>query len=313
MRKIFTLVACCLSVTVACSEKSTPNSSSNDSEGKISEISGTDGLAKQNILRAMQITDSAVVAYFTGNGMAMARYYNPYTKVRSSEIGSVWKYTAVIETVNAILHTLTAFKEHGNPELYDAHFSRYVALLDKLYDNIDYYLGTFWLISYTQTKQWSVYAVNRSSGKGGANVEGKSNVYDDQEWLIRELLESYKITGKSAYLEKAEYLTDYVLDGWDCARDNNGNEYGGIPWGPGYVSKHSCSNGPMVSPLVWLHDIYKGKDDEITYRDIEVGTRARIAHTLKKSDYYLLFAKKIYASLNPQTFSVDKKQSIGIK
>jgi hypothetical protein len=78
-------------------------------------------------------------------------------------------------------------------------------------------------------------------------------------------------------------------------RNNNGNEYGGIPWGPGYVSKHSCSNGPMVSPLVWLHELYKDKEDEITYRDIEVGTRARIPHTLKKSDYYLLFAKKIYA------------------
>ncbi|NDV80342.1 hypothetical protein, partial [Dysgonomonas sp. 511] len=31
-------------------------------------------------------------------------------------------------------------------------------------------------------------------------------------WLIRELLEAYKLTGKADYLTEAEYLTDYVLD-----------------------------------------------------------------------------------------------------
>lgn len=290
-------MASCLLATIACSENNATSDNNNSNNGgKTPDVVEAGDLAEQNILRAMQITDSAVVAHFTGSGMAMAQYYNPYTKVRSSQIGSVWKYTAVIETVNAILHTLTVFKEHGKPELYDTHFSRYVTLLDKLYDNIDYYLGTFWLISYTQTKQWSVYAVNRSSGKGGANVEGKSNVYDDQEWLIRELLESYKVTGNNAYLEKAEYLTKYVLDGWDCTRDANGNERGGIPWGPGYVSKHSCSNGPMVSPLVWLHEIYKDKNDEIEYRYIDASDKkTRRTQMVKKRDHYLDFAQKIYA------------------
>ena len=49
--------------------------------------------------------------------------------------------------------------------------------------------------------------------------------------LVRELLESYHITGEQRYLEKAEYLMEYVLDGWDCTLDEQGNPLGGITWG----------------------------------------------------------------------------------
>lgn len=253
-------------------------------------------LAEQNLLRAMELADNAVSSHFTGGGMAMARYYNPYTDVRSEEIGSIWMYTSAIEAVNAILHALEAQKEHGNATLYDEHSNRYIQLLSELYDNADYYLGTFELVSYTQTKEWSIYGVNRGAGKGTAQVAGIMNVYDDQMWFIRELLESFKLTGNTAYLEKAEYLTEYVLDGWDCTRDANGEEIGGIPWGPGYVTKHACSNGPMVSPLVWLHELYKDKSDEITHRYIDAADKeTRKTMQVKKSDYYLDFAKKIYA------------------
>jgi predicted alpha-1,6-mannanase (GH76 family) len=166
-------------------------------------------------------------------------------------------------------------------------------LLNKLYENAAYYKGTFTLTSYTQTKKWSVYGVDRGGSKGLAFVEGIHNVYDDQQWLVRELIEAYKLTKNSTYLAEAEYLTDYVLDGWDCVPDANGKEYGGITWGPGYVTKHSCSNGPMVSPLVWLSELYKDKDDQITYRYI--GTDgSRITTSMKKSDYYLKFAKAVY-------------------
>jgi hypothetical protein len=272
--------------SVACSGKDNIN------DGEKNPVEADD-LAERNIFRAMQIADSAVVAYFSGNSMAMARFYNPYTGVRSDEIGSIWMYTAAIEAVNAILHTLSAFKDHGRPELYDAHFARYVELLARLYDNADYYLGTFTLISYTQTKEWSVYAVPRSNSKGSA--DGGVNVYDDQQWLIRELLESYKVTGEKACLEKAEYLTEYVLDGWDCTRNSLGEEVGGITWGPTYVSKHSCSNGPIVSPLVWLHEIYKGKSDEIEYRYIDASDKkTRRTQMRKKADHYLDFAEKVY-------------------
>lgn len=277
-----------LLITVACSEPDNGPESLPDEE----DVS----LSEQNLLRAMELTDNTISAHFTGAGMAMGEYYNPYTGVLSEGIGSVWNYTAAIEAVNAILHGLKAQKANGNATLYDEYFNKYSELLRNLYDNIDYYLGTFELVSYTQTKEWWVYAVNRSNAKGTAPVDQKHNVYDDQMWLIRELLEAYKLTEETEYLEKAEYLTEYVLDGWDCTRDANGEEVGGITWGPGYVSKHSCSNGPMVSPLVWLHELYKGKNDEVTHRYIDASDRkTRKTAQVKKSDYYLDFAKKIYA------------------
>lgn len=250
-------------------------------------------IAEQNLTRAITIADAAFNAYFTGSNMTMSQHYNPVTATRSGN-GSIWMYTSAIEAVNAIMHGLVALKDDGKPELYNANFARFNTLLDKLYSGADYYKGSFSLVSYTQTKSWTVYAVDRVSGAGSANVEGRANVYDDQMWLVRELLEAYNITGEKRYLDKAEYLTEYVLDGWDCTLDANGNENGGIPWGPGYTSKHSCSNGPMVSPLVWLHELYKNKSDEVTYGYIDTD-KSRKTRTQTKSEYYLKFAKAIYA------------------
>ena len=248
-------------------------------------------IAGQNLHRAIAIADSAVCHHFTENGMA--RYYNPYIGVQSEEKASVWMYTSAIEAVNAILRGLETHKEHGGIGLYEKHFDRYVELLNTLYDNLAYYKGTFTLTSYTQTREWSVYGVDRGRTKGIARVEGIYNVYDDQQWLIREMVESYKITGNDKYLEEAEYLTSYVLDGWDCTLDENGNEHGGITWGPGYITKHACSNGPMVSPLVWLHELYKDRKDTIMYRYIDSGRYRKNKH-MRKDEYYLQFAEAIY-------------------
>ncbi|MBT1687073.1 glycoside hydrolase family 76 protein [Dawidia soli] len=280
-----------LFIFAACSDTSSDNGPDKDPDGD-----GDVNQPEQNLKRAMELTDATIAGHFTGDGMAMARYYNPYTGNRPDEKGSVWMYTAGIEAVNAILHGLQAQKEHGKPALYDANFNKYKELLSSLYENADYYKGTFELTSYTQTKSWSVYGVNRGSGKGSAEVEGVMNVYDDQMWFIREMLEAYKLTGDTKYLEKAEYLTEYVLDGWDCTRNDDGTERGGITWGPGYITKHSCSNGPMVSPLVWLHELYKDKDDVTTRHYVDAtDKKTRLTEEVKKSDYYLDFAKKIYA------------------
>ncbi|WP_240485912.1 glycoside hydrolase family 76 protein [Anditalea andensis] len=252
-------------------------------------------LAEQNLLRAMDIMDNAVEAHFKGEGMAMSRYYNPITELSSSELGSVWMYTAAIEAVNSILHSLETFKAHGNASLYNNYFEKYTALLERLTDNADFYLGTFELTSYTQTKEWTIYGVHRANTKGFAKVNGIENVYDDQMWLIIVFIEAYKATGNNDYLAKAEYLTEYVLDGWDNTIDSNGVERGGIPWGPGYVTKHACSNGPMISPLVWLYKLYRNQADEITNKFIDPEDRqTRRSEPLKKSEYYLDFAKKIY-------------------
>jgi predicted alpha-1,6-mannanase (GH76 family) len=252
-------------------------------------------LAERNLVRSIELLDNAMAHFFTGEGMVMAKNYNPYNG-KSNGTESIWGYTSAIETVNVVMEGLKAFREYGNSALYDEHFGRYAALLSTLYSNAAYYKGSFVLTSYTQTKNWTVYAVPRGSVKGKANVTGtdnKSNVYDDQQWLVRELLKAYNLTNDIVFLYEAEYLTGYILDGWDCTLDNSGNEHGGITWGPGYTSKHACSNGPFVSPLVWLSEFYKDKNDEIKYRYI-AADKSRVSATVKKSDYYLTFAEKVY-------------------
>ncbi|OYD44749.1 hydrolase [Sphingobacterium cellulitidis] len=252
-------------------------------------------IASENLLRAMSLVDKTLSAYFDPQTFEMRRFYNPFTKEKSEERASVWMYSAGIEAVNAILSALKANKSVADKKVYKSNIEKYEKLLSKFYDNVDYYLGTFELTSYTQTKTWSVYAVDRVSEKGKAKVTGIYNVYDDQMWLLRELLHSYKLTGNKDYLKKAEYLTDYALDGWDTTLDANGNENGGITWGPGYTTKHACSNGPLISSLVWLHTIYQGKNDQINRSFIDPNdSKTRRIKKESKEQYYLNFAKEIY-------------------
>ena len=252
-------------------------------------------LSELNLSRSMAIIDLTILHFFDPETFEMRRYYNPFTKQKSDEKASVWMYTSGIEAVNSVLHALKANMNKSNSASLKSDFLKYTKILEKLYSNLDYYLGTFELTSYTQTKMWSVYAVDRVGEKGKANVTGVLNVYDDQMWLVRELLDSYKITGKKDYLEKAEYLTSYILDGWDTTLDGNGNENGGIPWGPGYTTKHACSNSPMITPLVWLSEIYKGKRDVIEHRFIDKqDLKSRRSKLVNKEKYYLGFAKSIY-------------------
>ena len=270
------------------------NPSLPDAEGE-PVVNDPQALAMQNLQRSIDLIDVTVSYYFDPETFEMRRFYNPFTSVKSEERASVWMYTAGIEAINAALSGLKHAQEVDGGSLYNDHYERYLTLLDNMYANADYYLGTFELVSYTQTKEWSVYAVDRVDQKGQANVTGVLNVYDDQMWLIRELLDSYKLTGKIEYLEKAEYLTAYVLDGWDVTRDSNGQENGGIPWGPGYTTKHACSNGPLISPLVWLHEIYKDKSDKIAHRYIdEDDKQTRRTEQLEKREYYLNYARSIY-------------------
>jgi len=251
-------------------------------------------IVSRDIERSIEMVQSGLDHYFDLDGMKMSRYYNPFTGEKSDEIGSVWMYTSAMEAVNSIMGALKAQKESGDAVLYDKYFDKFVKLFSDLYEGSQYYKGTFELVSYTQTHEWSVYAVNRAKEIGTANVTGVLNVYDDQMWFIRELIEAFSLTGDQRYFKEAEYLTEYVMDGWDCTLDEDGNENGGITWGPGYTSKHSCSNGPFVSPLVWLHEIYKGKPDEITYGYI-LPDKTRAKKTQNKAEYYLEAAKKVYA------------------
>ena len=287
-----------LTGSIACSGKEPQPTPDRESEIDLA-------IAERNTERAMNLFMNAKKVWFSQDGTAMSRYYNPFTGKKSDEKASVWMYTASIEAANAILKSLVVLKEAGSPALYEQHHLRYENILSELVDNLEYYAGTYELTSYTQTKEWTVYGVNRSSSKGCANVQGRENVYDDQQWLIRELLESYHLTGNSKYLEKAEYLTSYVLDGWDTTLDEEGNEHGGIVWGPGYYTKHSCSNGPFISPLVWLSQIYANSGETIEYRYIGQD-RKRLSKSMDKSEYYLMYAKKVYDFQKSHLFSKSK-------
>lgn len=250
--------------------------------------------ALTNIERAMAVADAAWQTSMKGSdtNLYMADTYDT-VKGTSGGSSDVWPYTAAIEAHNSILEALLAAKDI-DPELFEENFEKYRKQLDLLIDNLEYYRGTYNLSSYATTnKESKPYAVPRAGQRGRANVTGILNVYDDQMWIARELIRAYRITDNNDYLDLATYLTDYVLDGWDCWRDDNGNEYGGITWGPGYNSKHACSNGPIIQPLVWLSDIYAGQDNIIRFASRDEENKVRV-QDLDRSEHYLNFAKKVY-------------------
>lgn len=257
-----------------------------------------DALAVQNLQRAIRIMDATMERSFRGTDDNL--YMVDVCDIDNSEVSGpsdVWPYTAAIEAHCSILEALESLKTQA-PDLYAANHDRFVQRLDVLIDNLAYYRGTYTLTSYASVRTWSVYAVPRANNRNQGNVDGGGsnltlNVYDDQMWLARELIRAYRLTGKKAYLDEATNLTDYVLDGWDCWRDSSGKEYGGITWGPGYNSKHSCSNGPIIQPLVWLHDIYAANDEDVTYY-YRTNDNAVTSKVVKRSELYLDFAKKIY-------------------
>ena len=105
------------------------------------------------------------------------------------------------------MEALIAMKDL-HPIAYTDRFDGYKTLLVRLIDGLDYYVSSLRLTSYTGTNDWqTVYGVHRSATKGTARVEGKENVYDDQMWIIRELIRAYRLTKDTCYLKKAEQKT----------------------------------------------------------------------------------------------------------
>ncbi len=260
--------------------------------------------ALTDLQRAIEMVDASMLHSFTGGATTLRMYdtYNTQTQ-QGSGTADVWPYTAAIEAHCSVLEALEMLKDEA-PELYQDNHDRYVTRLKQLYDCLDFYRGTYTLNSYAQIRSWSIYGVHRSDTRGTAAVTGIENVYDDQMWLCRELVRAYRLTGDDAYLTKAEYLANYCIDGWDCCLDASGNEYGGITWGPGYNSKHSCSNAPLIQPLVWLYEIYKTEDEQANLRYFYIlsdGTRTN--EMRRHSDVYLDFAKKIYAWQKEKLYS----------
>lgn len=251
----------------------------------------TTALASQNLKRSVELMDNTLKKYYFSRDRQIAFEYDVNRHATNRKV-SVWEYTCVIEALNSVMEALQAMKGL-EPELYAQKYDAYNTQLTEFYRGMLAYRGSYTLASYATHKRWSVYSVDRGANPSEKN--NQMNVYDDQMWIIREMLRSYKITGKKSYLDDARYLADYVLDGWDCTLDENGNEYGGITWGPGYTSKHSCSNGPMVSPLVWLAEIDKDKTEKVSYYVLNQDREPVLKTDQTASERYLEAAKKIYA------------------
>ena len=244
--------------------------------------------ALTDLHRAMTIADSTVERFFDGE-KTLSMYYVFDTK-QKQDVASVWEYTSAFEAMNSILEALNEVKTIA-PDLYAAKYNHYLQLMQKFYNGLEQYNAAAAITSYTRTQNWSVYCVHR--GANPANSNYREAVYDDQMWITRELLRAYKLTGDAKFLTRAEYLAQYVMDGWDCTLDNNGNEYGGITWGYGYTSKHACSNGPIVAPLAWLADEYQGSSLSLRYFIIQPDG-SRVKGPLNRHDFYLESAKKVY-------------------
>ncbi len=252
-----------------------------------------ESVALTDLRRAIALTDATMEKSFTGNDLRM---FDTYDTADGTGHGTadVWPYTAALEAHCSVLQALEALKDEA-PALYADTRQRYVTRLKSLFNNLAYYAGTYNLYSYASRRRWTIYGVHRSGTRGQAAVTGIENVYDDQMWLCREMVRAYRLTAEKSYLAEATMLANYCIDGWDCCLDANGNEYGGISWGPGYNSKHSCSNGPLIQPLVWLADIYRTEDEaeDLPYYYI-LPDSTRTSNMRRHSDVYLEMARKVY-------------------
>lgn len=277
-----------------------------------------------HLLRAVQIANHTIWKYTSYDDWKNNRILNPRPKfnIRTGEtVGrsyNCYEYTNIIEMLLVAMKNLQAIKDLPDADpVYTQLFHFYEQLVwDACTINLDYYKGFSVFTSTTQADvRWeNIIGVPRQTKIDPLHydVSGRQNVYDDQMWLIRCFLEAYFMLEKEAgnltgndlatnkerrewYLDYSEYLTAYCLDGWDQSKKPNGEEWGGILWGPGYSSKHTCSNSPLISPLVWLSEIYKDSEEEIEHL-VRGGynTNSVVPRSTLKREYYLDYAIKLY-------------------
>lgn len=183
---------------------------------------------------------------------------------RKVGVSSVWHYTSAM----ALAGVLADVSEGADSEYFEKLYS-------DSFDSLQYYAGTAPVTTYQGTPTLTMYAVDRATKKGTADITGIKAVYDDQMWIVRDLVKAYDRTGERRYLDEAIRLADLCIGGWDYTKKSNGNDYGGIPWGPGYQTKHTCSNAPMISALVRIYEIKRDQSDA-------------------DAEHYFEWAKKIY-------------------
>ena len=148
--------------------------------------------------------------------------------------------------------------------LFDSHFNRYKELLTQLYDNLEFYAGTFTLTSYTQTKQWTVYSVNRGTTKELHKWKA-SSMFTMTRCGWCELLESYHITGEQRYLEKAEYLMNTCSTVGIALLMNKAIRWEASHGDRGISPSTLVATVPLSARWCGFMKFTKEKSDEVTY------------------------------------------------
>ena len=180
--------------------------------------------ASPDVERAQQTLDSLYQNYAAPNTCLLRENYpfnqdNKATYLaseeqakRRNEYSYLWPYSGTSSAVNALLEST------GN--------KKYKKLLEnKVLPGLEEYFDTrrepFAYSSYISSQPLS------------------DRFYDDNVWLGIDFTDSYRMTGKQAYLEKAKLIWKFILSGKDDVLG------GGIYWcEQKKESKNTCSNAP---------------------------------------------------------------------
>ena len=253
-------------------------------------------LAVRNAERAHVLAQGLEKAFINNRGNTVTvGMYALTTSPRPSGTASVWHLSAVL-SMTSKLWSLDAGGQGAH----------YETLYGSLYNSMQYHKGTGSVTTYNGTARYTMYAVDRANTPNGASLGGVAAVYDDQMWIIRELIYAYQLTKEEKYLTEALQLTDAVLAGWDTTI-LNGKEVGGICWGPGYQTKHTCSNAPMIQPLVELYEIFtaEGREMETDYLEWAIKIYDWCNDYLMRSD--AIYGDLVGSSRKEEGVGADKK------
>ena len=180
--------------------------------------------ANPNIEKAQQTLDVLYQNYAAPNTCLLRENYpfnqdNKATYLaseeqakRRNEYSYLWPYSGTFSAVNALLEST------GN--------KKYKKLLEnKVLPGLEEYFDTR-----REPFAYSSYISNQPLS---------DRFYDDNVWLGIDFTDSYRMTGKQAYLEKAKLIWKFILSGKDDVLG------GGIYWcEQKKESKNTCSNAP---------------------------------------------------------------------
>ncbi len=142
-----------------------------------------------------------------------------YEFLGKRQISFLWPFSVLLESVSALYECDTA----------DEDLKEYYTLL------LDKFLPRY------QSKKSGKYRAYSSTTSDG------DRYYDDNEWIVIELVRAYRLLGNEDYLTYAKELAEYVYSGWV-------ESSGGVRWIEGGDSCNTCSNGPAAVLSCMLYE-----------------------------------------------------------